>query len=129
MATFSGEVGLTAPASFDPSVVTIQRRLRLAPTGSFDVATRDAVVRFQLGHGLMATGWVNEATWLALEGLTRAGLRPLWADGPEAVREARRRLDASPDEDLGRAVRRFQSARGLPLTGLLDDQTVLAIGD
>jgi peptidoglycan hydrolase-like protein with peptidoglycan-binding domain len=109
--------------------VQVQRRLGLLSTGSYDQATSDAVRSFQLANGLMATGVVDEATWLALEALVRAGLRPTWADSPEAVSEARRRLAARPDEDLGNAVRRFQSARGLPLTGLLDDDTVRAIGD
>lgn len=117
------------PGTFTPEVAVIQRRLGLLPTGFYDDRTQAAVLAFQLRHGLPISGTLTEATRLAIQGLVRAGCRPLWADGPEAVREARRRLQAHPDEDLGNAVRRFQSARGLRLSGLLDDDTVMAIGD
>lgn len=117
------------PGAFSKDVALIQRRLGLLPTGYYDDQTQSAVMAFQLRHGLRISGTLTEATSLAIRGLVRAGCRPLWADGSEVVREARRRLGASPDEDLGAAVRRFQSARGLRLSGLLDDATVQAIGD
>lgn len=93
-----------------------------------DVA--EAVKGFQLKHGLLPTGEVTEATWMALEATVRAGLRPTWADGPEALREALRRLGgASLEDGVELRLRQFQSHMGLPLTGLLDEATILAIGE
>jgi transglycosylase-like protein/putative peptidoglycan binding protein len=54
---------LLAQGSVGPAVTDIQRAVHVRPTGRFDRATRQAVVRFQRRHHLLVDGLVGSQTW------------------------------------------------------------------
>ena len=120
------------------AVRVLQRRLVLAGDspgpidGLYGPLTMSAVIRFQASRGLAVDGIVGHQTW----GLTRSivlspGLRG--HDPAELVRKLQRRLAAAgfaPGPIDGRfgavteqAVRRFQTARGLPADGIVRSRT------
>jgi peptidoglycan DL-endopeptidase CwlO len=68
----TGDVVLQV-GSTGAEVSALQDLLGLRPTGLFDGATLEAVVRFQVGNGLIADGQVGHSTRMAL---LRAGWRP-----------------------------------------------------
>ena len=128
--------------SGSPLVRVLQRDLGAAgyPPGDMDglygPRTRHAVVAFQMAHGLQVDGVVGSRTWSALS-------EPVLILGPGAgdqaggesvVRSLQRRLASagtSPGPIDGRygvlteaAVRRFQRAHGLPVTGIAGPRTL-----
>ena len=128
-------------ASGSPQVRSLQRHLALAGyspgaiDGLFGPRTQQAVHTFQTSHGLRVDGIVGPQTWAALSSPVRilgpgAGGQP---GGSNVVRSLQRRLASagdSPGPIDGRygiftedAVRRFQRAHGLQVTGMADPRT------
>jgi peptidoglycan hydrolase-like protein with peptidoglycan-binding domain/tetratricopeptide (TPR) repeat protein len=125
-----------------PIVRVLQRDLKTGgyPPGRLDgfygPRTRHAVVAFQAAHGLRTDGVVGQRTWAALTGpaLILGPGAGDQADGENVVRSLQRGLAAagsSPGPIDGRygvlteaAVRRYQSAHGLPATGIAGPRTV-----
>jgi hypothetical protein len=122
-----------------PDVQIVRRKLGLHPDGPFD---RTVIERIK---GLMPkdkTEVLDEviAELLGETAATAAGVAPEWFTRPlerhdvgEDVRVLRQRLGVADDNrfehDCEDAVRRFQSARDLPLTGKVDEELALLIGD
>jgi hypothetical protein len=114
-------------------------------SGSYDRATRRAVLGFQAKRGMVATGVVDPRTWKRLTGMTRmpsgdemfnrAG-PPLFQAGDQSrdVRRVQARLrqiawftgDVSDlfGERTVQAVRGFQAKRHVPVTGRVDRRTL-----
>lgn len=126
MATFPGES--LQLGEFSQEAALVQRRLGIPANGYYDELTYSAVRGFQAKHGLQATGEVDHPTWLALEATVREGLLPSWYGTDLQVVQARKRLGLHCGDSLGTALRQYQSARGLPITGLLDEATAVALG-
>ena len=122
--------------------------LRGGADGIFGVYTRAAVATYQSRRGLAATGAVDDGTAAAM-GLCRLGPAPppapaTWtpvgfpqrggavASIQRAVINSGIYLLGGADGYFGRyteeAVRRYQSARGLPATGVVDQATAVAMG-
>jgi peptidoglycan hydrolase-like protein with peptidoglycan-binding domain len=129
--------GYRSPSG-SPLVRSLQRHLALAgysagaTDGLFGPQTRRAVYAFQTSHGLRVDGIVGPQTWAALNSPALilgpgAGDQP---GGSNLVRSLQRRLASagdSPGPIDGRygvitedAVRRFQRAHGLQVTGMAD---------
>jgi hypothetical protein len=94
-------------------VRAVQSALAVAPSGSFDAATRARVLTYQSRHDLPRTGAMDRATWAALLPDTAQSLHPEWtaAEAREWLREA-----GSPElhpGDTGRAVTALQAVLGL----------------
>ncbi len=117
-------------------VITVQRIVGATPDGDFGARTRASVITWQSGHGVRATGSVDEATWTRLIALglvkakdnydlaryasttIRLGSRGV------AVAALQRALGGlTADGDFGggtdTAVRRFQAAKGLTVDGVV----------
>ena len=117
-------------------VITIQRIVGTTPDGDYGSMTRSAVVAWQSAHGVPATGVVDDATWRKLIALglvqpksnydlarwatttIRLGSR---GDAVTALQKALGGIavdgDFGPQTDA--AVRRFQTAKGLTVNGIV----------
>lgn len=102
-------------------------------TGRYDLATQQAVLRYQRRLSTLAdTGVVSPPTWTAL---LSAGTRPFLkvGAGSDAVRRVQRSLNAAVaaqltvtgvfDRRTETAVRTYQGRRALPKTGIVDSVT------
>jgi hypothetical protein len=71
-------------------VRAVQSALAVAPSGSFDAATRARVLTYQSRHDLPRTGAMDRATWAALLPDTAQSLHPEWtaAEAREWLRGA-----------------------------------------
>lgn len=143
---------LMAPGSSGDDVRELQARLKqiqwYAPkiTGTYDAVTVDAVTGFQGKRGLPQTGEVDKATWERLVDMTReptddemhnrivAGPTIIGpGDSGDEVRELQARLsqigwfsgEITPNygDETRQAVAGFQTKRGLPSTGEVDQRT------
>lgn len=138
--------GLTlAEGATGPAVVALQQALgEVTADGEFGPLTRSRVETYQAAKGLPVTGVVAAATWQALMGTSAAAPAPATAasaSGSSAARPqlalgstgaAVRDLQAAlggllVDGEFGTrtqdAVRAFQGAAGLPVTGVVDAAT------
>lgn len=118
-------------------VDVVQRKLAVF-SGVYDDATMAHVRGFQTHLGLDPDGIVGPLTARALGEAADHDLPPEWfsrtltngCEGEDVVRlRASLRLPAGSlfDEETRRAVLRFQSARGLPLSGRVDMHTALTL--
>lgn len=143
---------LMAAGTSGDNVRDLQSRLKqiqwYAPdiTGEYDQVTVDAVIGFQGKRELPATGAVDQATWDALLGMTRQPtddeMHNVVVAGPtiigpettgDTVRELQARLKqigwlsgevtADYSDATVQAVTGFQTKRGLPVTGEVDQRT------
>ena len=103
----------------------VQRRLGLPADGVSSAELIIALRNFQRAWGLVITGEVDGPTRHALASLATEGLLPRWYGTEIADTVVASRIGGS-DED---SIRRFQSAAGLPLTGVVDEETARRIGD
>jgi len=119
----------------------VQRKLRASNiTGVFDAETASRVRGLQWADKLMVTGMVDLHTADAIGESIRLGMVPDWfsrdmVTGCTGADVARlRTLLGLPDGDrfdtvVEAAVRRFQSAHHLPLTGHLSKEDAVTLGD
>ena len=123
-----------------PDVALVQRKLRACRTGVYDTETASRVKGVQFADKLPVTGVVDAATAEVIGESCRAGLTPdwfsrelgLWSEGDDVQRL--RELLGFPDygrfdQPVEAAVRRFQSAHHLPLTGRVCEADAVALGD
>jgi peptidoglycan hydrolase-like protein with peptidoglycan-binding domain len=125
-----------------PGVTDLQNRLRnlgyfnANPTGYFGSITRDAVIRFQRANSIAATGLVSEETLALLNqrpvplpenislGLGSSGPAVGWVQRQlQQLNFYRGPITNVFDEATARAVRNFQIAYGLPVTGRVEATT------
>ena len=116
----------------------VQALPTISVDGIFGPLTRDAVMAFQRYEGFIATGEADDRTWDALYDLysgiddrvlqNRAAFPDL-DSGATTVANARGRLEALgfSGSNLQQAIRAFQRANGLAVTGRLSDDTARAI--
>ena len=119
----------------------VQRKLRASNiSGLFDAETAARVRGIQLAGKLPVTGVVDSTTADAIGESIRLGMIPDWfsrdmavGDTGDDVARLRALLGFSPDTgfdaSLEAAVRRFQSAHHLPLTGVMGEADATALGD
>jgi peptidoglycan hydrolase-like protein with peptidoglycan-binding domain len=134
-----------------PAVANAQRAMmasgiyvRGGATGVFDGWTKNAVINFQRRNGLPVTGVIDHGTARRLGLFDVTDVQTNWRDlrlftvGP-LVASAERALIAAGygvngaannvfDKYTYYAVRRFQAARGLPATGVINLTTARALG-
>ena len=112
----------------------VQALPSLAVDGIFGPATRDAVAAFQGYEGFAVTGEADDRTWDALyelysgideRVLQNRSLFPGVDASATTAANAKARLEALgyKGSTLQQALRRFQQANGLPVTGRLGDDT------
>jgi cell wall-associated NlpC family hydrolase len=120
------------------SVRQLQAKLGVAVDGDFGPRTDAAVRAFQRSHDLPVTGLVGPLTRAALaKGATAPARGGAGTTAPATissaqVRSAQRRLGVAVDGVIGpqtrAAIKAFESSHGLPATGVLDAQTLSALG-
>jgi murein L,D-transpeptidase YcbB/YkuD len=122
-------------------VLIVQRKVDAPMSGKFDDETAARVRGVQKRKGLPPTGRVDETTAEALGEKPGAGQKPDWFEedcslGCSCPAVARVRillgqpnLPVYFDNGLADAVRRYQSAEGLPVTGVVDLETATLLSD
>lgn len=123
-------------------VEVVRLKLGLGP-GVYDTNTKRMVLALARKKGIPSDGEVNSevAEQLGSTAAEDAGLTPSWYVQPvdqmfqegEDIRALRERLglgstDNRFDPDAESAVRRFQSAHGLPMTGQVNEDLAKLIG-
>lgn len=107
----------------------VQRKLSAPLTGVLDDETAAKIRGVQKKMGKKQTGVVDAATASRLGPKATAGQLPDWFDTDAADLRVREILRLSNIEPLTSALRRFQSAEGLPVNGELDKRTAIALAD
>ena len=122
-------------------VLIVQRKVDAPMSGKYDDETAARVRGVQKKKGLQQSGKVDEATATELGEKASAGQTPVWFDGDcrpgcsgPCVAQVRillgqPNLPVDFDRDLEDAVRRFQSANELDVTGVVDEQTAVVLAD
>jgi peptidoglycan hydrolase-like protein with peptidoglycan-binding domain len=122
-------------------VELVQRKLRATTlSGVFDAETASRVRGIQWADKLPVTGIVDSTTANAIGESVRLGFTPDWFSRDMAVGDtgddvAHLRVllgyvgGATFDTSLEAAVRRFQSAHHLPLTGVMGEADATVLGD
>jgi len=84
----------------------------------------DAISQYQRAQGLPVSGVLDSATRVRL-GLDTPASNPVLAAENALFRagDYTGPLDGDPNRDMSDAIRTFQRAQGLPITGALDDAT------
>ena len=103
----------------------MQRVLTLPVTGAFGPDENARVLGFQLARGLPRTGLVDERTAEAIGEAATFGLVPSWYPDLDVAVE----ILGCELTDTADAIRRFQSANHLPVTGELDEATATLMGE
>jgi len=121
-----------APAAASSGLSAVQQALGVAPDGVMGPQTRSALRDFQRRHGLTVDGRAGAATRKALgiNGDSAATTTPA-AKVTGSVADVQRKLGVDADGVMGpitrKAVRAFQGAHDLKVTGRLDRATRTAI--
>jgi peptidoglycan hydrolase-like protein with peptidoglycan-binding domain len=122
-------------------VLIVQRKLDAPLTGTYDDDTAARVRGAQKKMGKKQTGVVDAETAEKLGEKATAGQVPDWYTEPceadchcPAVAKVRvllgqPNLPVYNDTALQNAVRRFQSANGLKVSGVVDEATAIALAD
>ena len=123
-------------------VLIVQRKVDAPMTGTYDQDTAARVRGVQKTMGHIQDGVVDAETAAELGEKPGAGQRPEWFGCDEvkagcacpAVAKVRillgqPNLPVYFDKDLEDAVRRYQSAEGLPVTGVVDLETATLLDD
>ena len=122
-------------------VLIVQRKVDAPMTGKFDTETSARVRGVQKKRKLKETGTVNRETATELGEKAGSGSTPEWFDGDcrpgcsgPCVAQVRillgqPNLPVDFDKDLEDAVRRFQSAEGLKVSGVVDEPTAARLAD
>ena len=90
--------------------------------GEFGSKTERALRKFQKAQRLPVTGQIDRATLARLRDQIRAVQRALLRKGYDI-----KAIDGTFGEKTERALRKFQKAQHLPVTGLLDDRSLNAL--
>jgi cell wall-associated NlpC family hydrolase len=118
-----------APAAAASGLVQVQQALGVKADGKMGPQTRGALRRFQRSHGLTVDGRATGATYraLGLSGSKKAASKTRGG----SVSDVQRKLGVDADGVMGpqtrRAIRAFQTAHQLRVTGRLDRATRNAI--
>jgi peptidoglycan hydrolase-like protein with peptidoglycan-binding domain len=139
----SNEQEQKAAAAIHDYTVALQTALHTAGyyTGKIDgvygPAVTDAVKSLQTAHGLPATGWVDQATAAALDAavLAKGGTAASQAIAQTAAVQSTLKLagywtgpiDGHWTPELTDALKKFQTALGVPATGAVDAATLDAL--
>lgn len=139
-------------------IAQVQRLLKIPESGKIDTPTRMAVMQYQSGNGLRATGTLNRATLekigVQLTDLqktipvsasslpkttnTRTARGPVFRANKEQIVAAQRMMkqrgiftgteNGKLDEDTRSALKSFQERNGLKVTGTLNAVTLQKMG-
>lgn len=128
------------PGDKHRSVAIVQRKLGIPITGVFDQTTAAVVRGFQMARKIKKTGTVNVPTAVALGDRATKGLTPEWWRRPLQLWDTGKDCEAlnavlnlpptdrfTPDTEA--AIRRWQSARNLPVTGVCHEEIAKILGD
>lgn len=111
-------------------VLIVQKKLGAGLTGVFDDATAARVRGLEKIMGRRKqTGRVDETVAAELGEKPTAGQVPDWYGTDAQDQKVRDILRLSMLEPINEGVRRFQSANGLPLTGEVDEDLAVMLGD
>lgn len=102
-------------------VQIVQRKVSAPMTKKYDEPTAARVRGLQKKAGLPQSGEVDEKTAELLGEKATAGQVPDWFGADDQDDQVRSILRLSEMESLEDGVRRFRSARGLPLSGGVDE--------
>lgn len=111
---------------FGADVIAVQRLVDAPKTGVMDDATLARIRGARQALGREIVGVVDQALAVALGEVSTHGLVPVWFE-----RQDWSRLTALLHCNCvtETAIRRFQSHHHIPPTGVVDEQTAIALGD
>lgn len=111
-------------------VLIVQKKLGAGLTGVYDDATAARVRGLEKTMGRRKQrGTVDETVAAELGEKATVGQVPDWYGTPQQEQRLRVILKLSMLEPIEDGVRRFQSANGLPLTGEVDEELAVLLGN